>query len=380
MAILSFGAKNFYSFKEGFEVSFELNDNCPSEISQGKDYATVLCVKGANASGKTNILKALYFINTFGERSFSNDPSHNIPIESFYDDENPSEFFMEFRVDDITYRYELEVTKKEVIRETLLRKIKRFSKVIERKQNSFTELVNEFQELSDMKLRKNASFISLAYQYDFNSTRLIYNFFNSVISNIGPYGLYDKRPDIKSISKLYFNNPQMFEFAKSIMKRSDLGINDIEIRKSSYENGDEYYYPMFFHNYSGGIGKIGDIDESSGTKALFIFLAYYYTCLKKRCILIMDEFDINLHPHIQPLLVDLFLDPKSNEFGSQLIFTTHNTDIIDSMTKYRTILVNKEDNESYSYRLDEIGGTLIRNDRPIHTLYNDGKIGGVPRL
>jgi hypothetical protein len=380
MAILSFGAKNFYSFKEGFEVSFELNDNCPQEISQGRDYATVLCVKGANASGKTNILKALYFINTFGVRSFSDDPNHDIPIETFFYSENPSEFYMEFRIDNITYRYELELTKKEIIRETLYRKIQRFSKVIERKKNSFTETIGEFHELSSMKLRKNASFISLAHQYDFNSTKLIFDFFRSIVSNIGPYGMYDKKPDINSVSKWYFGNNQMFEFAKSIMKSSDLGITDIEIRKSTYENGDEYYYPMFFHNYVGGIGKIGHIDESSGTKALFVFLAYYYFSLKKRSILIMDEFDINLHPHIHPLLVELFLDPNSNEFGSQLIFTTHNTDIIDSMTKYRTILVNKEDNESYAYRLDEIGGSLIRNDRPIHTLYNDGKIGGVPRL
>jgi AAA15 family ATPase/GTPase len=380
MAILSFGAKNFYSFKEGFEVSFELNDNCPKEISQGRDYATVLCVKGANASGKTNILKTLFFINIFGRKSFDFNPEKDIPIEPFYYEDSPCEFFMEFIIDEITYRYELSVTKKEVISETLYRKKLRSIKVIERIGNSFSEIVTEFNELEDMKLRHNASFISLAHQYEFDCIKPIYDFFSSVISNIGLYGLYEKKPDIELISKLYYQNNEMFEFAKSIMKKSDLGIENIEIKRSSHENGDVDYFPIFIHKHNTGLGRISHVDESSGTKALFVFLSHYYVCLSRKSILIMDEFDINLHPHIHPLLVDLFLDSKSNEFGSQLIFTTHNTDIIDSMTKYRTILVNKEDNESYAYRLDEIGGSLIRNDRPIHTLYNDGKIGGVPRL
>jgi hypothetical protein len=43
-------------------------------------------------------------------------------------------------------------------------------------------------------------------------------------------------------------------------------------------------------------------------------------------------------------------------------------------------LVNKEDNESFAYRLDEIPGDILRNDRPILPAYNDGKIGGIPKL
>ena len=62
-----------------------------------------------------------------------------------------------------------------------------------------------------------------------------------------------------------------------------------------------------------------------------------------------------------------------------MIFTTHNRDILDALGKHKTILVNKEDNESYSYKLDELPGNLVRNDRPISPIYNSGKIGGVPK-
>jgi hypothetical protein len=63
-----------------------------------------------------------------------------------------------------------------------------------------------------------------------------------------------------------------------------------------------------------------------------------------------------------------------------MIFTTHDTDIIDLLGRYRTYIVNKDENESYVYRLDELPGDMLRNDRPISPAYKDGKIGGKPRL
>ena len=89
---------------------------------------------------------------------------------------------------------------------------------------------------------------------------------------------------------------------------------------------------------------------------------------------------MNLHSHILPVLINLFTNRKINNNDSQLIFTTHDNDIMDKMSKYRTLLVNKEDNESYGYRLDEIPGDIIRNDRLISPIYKTGKVGGVPKI
>ena len=94
----------------------------------------------------------------------------------------------------------------------------------------------------------------------------------------------------------------------------------------------------------------------------------------------IDEFDIYFHPHILPKLLELFINPEINTRSTQLIFTTHNSEILDKISKYRTYLVNKEYNESYCYRLDEIPGDILRNDRSISKVYNSGKIGGVPRI
>ena len=94
----------------------------------------------------------------------------------------------------------------------------------------------------------------------------------------------------------------------------------------------------------------------------------------------MDEFDQNCHPMLLPQLIDLFQDPSINTKNAQFLFTAHNSDIIDYLGKYRTILVGKESGESFSYRLDQIPGDLIRNDRSIAALYREGKIGGIPRI
>ena len=114
-----------------------------------------------------------------------------------------------------------------------------------------------------------------------------------------------------------------------------------------------------------------------GTKALFLTLYKYWLTIKNGGLLVLDEFDTHLHAMILPELIELFTNRKINKNNAQLIITAHNTEIIDSLGRYSTVLVNKENNESYSYRLDEVA--LLRNDRPISPLYKKGKIGGTPK-
>jgi len=59
--LISFGASNYMSFREGFEVSLELSSSCPEAITAGKKFSEALCIVGANASGKTNVLRATLF-------------------------------------------------------------------------------------------------------------------------------------------------------------------------------------------------------------------------------------------------------------------------------------------------------------------------------
>jgi len=88
------------------------------------------------------------------------------------------------------------------------------------------------------------------------------------------------------------------------------------------------------------------------------------------------EFDINLHPDILPKLLDILEINTYNNKISQLVFSTHNSDILDRMGKYRTVLFNKENEVSHCYRFDELPPEVVRNGRPIEPQYRSGRLGG----
>ena len=380
--ILEFGAKNFYSFKEGFEVSLRLGEGCPKNISNDKPYANIMAIKGANASGKTNVLKVLSFLSNFVDNSFNQSPDSKIEFHSFFNNSQPSEFYIVFLENNIEYRYELILTVDKILSETVYRKDKRESKIIERKNNKIISKLKEFKDLEIMKLRDNASLLSTANQYDIKSTNVIYKLFRHIITNINILGRNDNFLDYKSVTKFYFENQSFFDFVKNILLLSDIGIDNIEIEKQTHqETGKDEYFPRFQYKIENE--KSHNLNfhyQSSGTKALYLQLSLYKIILDMGGTLILDEFDVNLHSDLLPMLIDFFDNKEKNPNNAQLIFTTHHTDIMDKLGKYRVVLVNKDKNESFLYRLDEVPGDMLRNDRSIVQKYKEGKIGGKPRL
>ncbi len=375
--LLKFGARNFYSFKEGFEVDLTLN-----EKNSKQKVTNVLAIKGANASGKTNVLKLLSFINFFTRDSFTNfKPDEKILIHSFFSNKEPIDMFIEFLENGIEYRYELSLTQDSVISEELSKKERRWTKIIWRK-NDEIDCIAEFKEIKIMKLRNNTSFLSTAFQYDFQSTRY-FNKLLTLIINVNAFGRHEDNTysNFQLASKYYYKNRDEFEFVKEILKRSDTGIDDIEILKNEDEKtGEVSYMPIFYFLINNEKKRLTFYEQSSGTKTLFLQLGLYKIALDIGKPLVLDEFDINLHPDLLPMLVDLFEKEETNPHNAQLIFTTHHTEIMNKLGKYRVVLVNKEDNQSFLYRLDEIPGDMIRNDRPLTPIYNAGKIGGKPKI
>lgn len=385
--IREFGMKNFFCFKEGSSVSFAFDNNVPTEISKGKDVGNVIGIKGANGSGKTNIIKALAFISDFIVKSADKDIDEDIEVDSFGDNEDPSEFYVEFYSSGTNYLYELEVKKSGVVSEVLWRKNKRKSLVFSRKGNIIEKNIDETKEIKKLKLKSNASVISLHNKFNFNSEmedfKKVYGFFSKIFTNVSYSGLSQglfEALSFEYISERYAKVGKVFDFVKDVIISSDTGVKDIKILERLDEKGEKLYLPVFIHENEGKEFPLTIYDESSGTQQLYKVLYLYWVSIEYGGILAMDEFDIHLHSLILPKILNLFNDENLNSEGAQFIFTSHNTEIIDSLGKYRTVLVNKENNESYCYRLDELPGGLIRNDRPISPLYMKGKIGGVPKL
>ena len=378
--LLSYSAKNFYSFKEGIEVSFRLPNSYLKSTSNTKKVTNALCIKGANGAGKSNALKVLDFLTKFCCNSFSLKPEDPLNFKSFFDNETPTDFKVEFEINGIEYVYDLSITKKEVLNESIIRKIKRGSVLFERIKNKITKTTEEFNELKEIKLRSNASIISTAHQYEIKKIDFAYSFFFNFITSINTSLSLLGETENESFNKRYSESENFFSFTKEILKKFDLGIKDIIIKERKIDENETKYIPYFIHENNGKDYNLLFEQESSGTQNLYYQLYIYKVALELGCVFALDEFDNDLHPDILPLLVDLFTREETNPNNAQFIFTTHSSSILDQMGKYRTILVNKEENESYLYRLDELPGDMIRNDRPLEPVYRSGKIGGVPKV
>lgn len=378
--ILEYGFKNFLSFKHGASVSFRLDGNVPDAVSGGLDYSRVLCVKGANGSGKTHLLKALAFISNFISDSFSYNVKSAIPISPFGASVEPISFYVEFRSGDIEYIYELDAIPKGVLRESLSKKQKRRTPLFEREGDSIKYAIKSLEKIKGIRLRSNASVISIAHQHEIGELREFKDIFSNISFNVTSGGVATNTfINIGKASEYFYEHPEPLKFVVDFLRQCDTGVEDIRISREEAAEGNFNYSPVFVHMAGGEEILVGAATESSGTKQLFCQIIAYGMTLSSGGVLILDEFDQFLHPDLLPKLLNLFMG-VANERGAQLLFSSHHYEVMDMCGRYRTYLVSKEDNASFAYRLDEIPGDILRNDRPIVPAYKSGRIGGVPKL
>lgn len=392
--INEFGARNFFGFKEWAVVSCRLDKKVPEDISKGLSVSPVLGIKGGNASGKTNLLKILSFIKYFviddvltNTSITSSEKDQKIDITSFFGSKEPSDFFIDFDFEGINYKYEFTVTLDEVVKESLfVRKNIKSQRVFEREFNKLTYVQKKYEELKKLRLKKNVSMVQHIINFDFSFEKddlsPFWEFFEISHINVNKQGIHSEYFNDSSLIDLLamkmIERPELKEFVLDLIKRSDLGVIDIEIEKNKNSEGEEVHSPYFIHVHDDIKRRLPYVSESNGTRKLFISISQYWFALRTGGFLAHDEFDIHLHPLILPFIIDVFADPKINPNGAQFIFTSHNTEIMDVLGKYRTVLVEKKNNESYCYRLDEIPG--IRGDRDLSGKYLKGQFGGVPSI
>lgn len=393
--INEFGVKNFFGFKDWAVISCRLDKKVPEEISNGLLVTPILGIKGNNASGKTNILKILRFMRDFvlgdalKEAPVKNQISENdelIDITSFFGSKDSSDFFIDFEYEGTNYQYEFSLTKKEIISEILYVKFNKNNvKVFERNFNKFSYIQKKYKALEKIKLKKNVSIIAHIMNFDFSFDKSDFvsmnEFFKLALINVSNTGIhqdYSNNIDFISLISQHINERgEMKDFVMDMIKKSDLGISDIKIEANKNSQGEEIFTPYFIHRYNGQEHALPFYLESNGTRKLFSLLSQFWFLMNTGSFLAIDEFDIHLHPLLLPSLIDLFTK-DCNVRHAQFIFTSHNTEIMDVLGKYRTVLVEKKDNESICYRIDEIPG--IRGDRSLADKYLKGQLGGVPEL
>ena len=295
--LLGYGAKNCWCFKDWLDINLRLNEDVPKDISLGRDYSLLLGYEGANASGKTNALKVFAFIADFAKNSFSYSTESSILFDSFFNNNNPSEFYVEFMdTDGLEYRYEAVLHKDHVEKELLFLVKSTMEEIYFERTNNEITINKLYDNENKIILRNNASFISTLHQYGIQEINDVYDFFAKNIINVTYRGLrYEISMDIPLISKMYFHNQDALNFTKNLIQKFDTGISNITISYREDEKNNKIYFPIFLHENENTQYKLGIDSESTGTRALYINLLFYYQNLQSGGVLLLDEFDINLH-------------------------------------------------------------------------------------
>jgi AAA15 family ATPase/GTPase len=119
--------------------------------------------------------------------------------------------------------------------------------------------------------------------------------------------------------------------------------------------------------------------ESSGTQGAFILLSRILPVLQNGGLVLIDELEADLHPHMLAPILDLFFSPKTNPHNAQIIFTCHSIEVLSLLHKAQVVLVEKDEHcESDAWRLDTVKG--VRSDDNLYAKYMAGAYGAIPKL
>lgn len=399
--ILEFSVKNFLSFKEKVTFSMiansnkELNDNYV-EIGGNKVLKSA-AVYGANASGKSNLFKILTLVVLMLRSSNSVDINAKLPLIPFKLDKGsvnkPSEFEIKFILDETRYVYGFIADKDKIYDEYLYYYPNgRETKIFDRtniNEYSYTKKDEKILREIEAKNAQNKFFLATATNWNFDKTKAAYNFLTNGI------GTCNNLEILKNMAyKMYETNPDYLkDFAIDFLQKADFNIEDYQISQidvpgefltaipefitKTLPDKPKAYQVLFKHKNSDNYLSIDE--ESLGTQMIFAFIPFLADSLKNKKVLIIDELDKSLHPFLVQYIVEIFNDAEINKNGSQLIFNTHDTNLLDLNILRRDQIwfteKNSETGESDLYSLSDFS---VRKQENVEKGYMLGRYGAVP--
>lgn len=409
--IISLKVENFRSIKE--EVIFDLRAATSNHLSDNvvilpktdDRVVRTVGIYGPNASGKSNLLRAFSALSYLVEESYSLKDGEDISCYEPYslcqiNKSEPVKFEIEFVVNSLKYKYKIHFLKREILLETLDCFYSKQPSNLFSRDNSGWENIrfgSQFKGgIKKIPFSRNNSYLSKIGMVEEapEIAKEVYRFFSELICPIGMD---------TSFSVMHLENEQFRElltsFAGSFLSMVDTGINKVSIvenkdldiklpddmpeemrRRILLENRFSY---KFGHEMEGGeCAEIDIEDESAGTRRLFELTPAIMSCLFLNRVLIIDEIDHSMHPHLAALLIRLFNDSEINREGSQLIFTTHNIELMksDRMRRDQIWFTEKVNGATEIYSLDDFDKDKVKSNSPFNKWYDEGRFGGTPTI
>jgi uncharacterized protein len=395
--------ENFYSVRERQVIDLTVSKKVPDEpgrlvpIHDGSEERAprVIAIYGANASGKSNVLKAIAFLAWFVRFSFQHPAKQGLPYTKFASQDSIkslTRLSVTFSGSEdpillsstvtCPYIYTLELSARDgspdhVIKESLHyrpRGTTRFTRIFERdssgsiKISSMAGLGRELSVLENI-LRADASVIATLGQLNNVLALTLIESAAAIETN-----LLVTRFDQDEISLLmnYAQRSDLLEALNRDIRRIDLGVDQVEILP---RNG----APVASFTHSGLVHPIEMALESHGTQQFVKLYPTIHRALQTGGIAVVDELDMAIHPSVIPEILRWFADPSRNPYGAQLWMSCHAVSLLDHLLKEEVLFCEKNTfGATQVHSLREIRG--IRRDENFLQNYLGGVYGGVPRL
>lgn len=351
MMLVEFSVENYLSFKDKVTFSMVASDDTIHDdanvatLPNGKRLLKSAVIYGANASGKSNLLKAMSFMGEFVYFAHSKRPKDPIDVISFKLDplcaDKPSRFDIIFYNDGVKYAYGFAATRKTVIEEYL----HIFHDDQDESNNIFTRTLIDGRYVydADEKFIEIRQFDTTNQLYMPTAALLNGEKFTGIYTFFAYLYIYTSDP-LPSISQReYFGTGgenALLNWNKAVewVKEIDVRISNIQapqniIDREDFEKlQDRINSTQKVINHDGTQSEVSFSffkEESSGTQAFFAIALAVIEKMQQGEIFIADEINKSLHPLLASHIVSLFHDVKDNFMNSQLIFTTHDTNLLD---------------------------------------------------
>ncbi len=350
---------------------------------QSAPAVSAAAIYGANASGKTNVIKALRFMAEAVVESHATwKPDAAIPREPFAGNDSPatpSRFCVDFLLDGTRYQYGFEVTDREIVLEWLyvFPKGKRQSWFL-RDAMAFkfgTKLKGENETIGRLT-RADSLFLSAAAQNNHEALLPVYRLFaQSVAFVVGA------RTEQKLATFAVFKERGGADVLRRLVSGADFGIEDLQVREDeSGFAGIPLSEFQLMHRVCGNSVPFDERQESAGTLAYLSLLGPVLKTRDQGGLLCIDELDASLHPLLAAEIIRWFTASSSSARPAQLIFTAHDTNLLNSDILGRDqIWFTEKDNEGASH-LYPLSDFKTRKQENLERGYLQGRYGAIPLI
>lgn len=392
--LIQFKVANYRSIKDQVVLSMLASkdqDHSEHLIDTGaKDkYLKSSIIYGANASGKSNVLLAFYFMVNYVLTSHEkqlNIPTGRIPFK--FDPSTPDEpsvFEVVFIADQVKYVYGFSADDKKIIDEYLYAYPKGRRAVVFERENTDTYRFTtdaDLQESLKERNTENKLYLSTAANWNYKKVLPVFNWFSSCqVLNTGIERAY-------GVNGADLLDDKYREKIAQLLRIADFGIQSLNIK-----DGPQSFTGVItgvldnveaVHQVKNADGEfamypLSMAEESTGTNIYFRLIGEVEKALQTGCLLVADEMDAYLHPLLTQHLVSLFNSTENNPLGAQLIFCSHNTNFLNlDLMRRDQIWFTEKDENTGATDLYSLVDFSVRKEAKVEKGYLLGRYGAIP--